>query len=204
MLVYAALGIALLRVALCRRPRLRRRCRRAIAQALTTFAAVFSALASTGLLLTGRLGFAIVTIGRHRDGGTGHAARTSRAPSGCAGQRPGPASSVATDLLAMRLDHATGEVEGRVRARRLAGRELSSARPYPAAGATGRGAARGPAVGAAARGLSRPAQARVAPSRAAGDRSARRALLDERTALDILGLPPDAERRARSRRPIAS
>ena len=40
-----------------------------IALALRTFAAVFSALASTGLLFTGRFGFAVVTVGRHRDGG---------------------------------------------------------------------------------------------------------------------------------------
>ena len=164
---------------------------RQIAQALATFAAVFSALASTGLLLTGRLGFAIVTIGRHRDGGAGADARPPGAER-MAGQQAGPASSVETDLLAMRLDHATGEVDGRVKRGDLAGRELASLGLTAAAGAAGRGAARGSAVGAAARGLSRPALARVAPVGPRRHRRARRGTLDERTALDILGLAPDA------------
>ena len=68
---------------------------RQLAQALTTFAAVFSALASTGLLLTGRLGFAIVTVGRHRDGGPrAGAGRPARRRSDGAASRRGrrPAS----------------------------------------------------------------------------------------------------------------
>jgi hypothetical protein len=99
---------------------------RDLAQALKTFVAVFSALASTGLLLTGRLGLAIVTVAA-----TVMAVRSlvqgprAADPLGDAGQQ-GPASRVETALLAMRLDHATGEVEGRVKRGGFAGRELGA------------------------------------------------------------------------------
>jgi hypothetical protein len=97
-----------------------------LARALKTFAAVFSALASTGLLLTGRVGLAFVTVAA-----TVMAVRSlmqgrqAADPLGGAGQQ-GPASSIETALLAMRLDHATGEVEGRVKRGGFAGRELSA------------------------------------------------------------------------------
>ena len=100
---------------------------RDLAQALKTFAAVFSALASTGLLLTGRLGLAIVTVAA-----TVMAVRSlvqgprAADPLGGAGQPQGPASRVETALLAMRLDHATGAVEGRVKRGGFVGRELSA------------------------------------------------------------------------------
>jgi hypothetical protein len=100
---------------------------RQIAQALTTFAAVFSAMASTGLLLTGRLGLAIVTVAA-----TVMAVRAlvhgprGATPVGGAHQGAGSASSVETRYLAMQLDHVTGAVDGRVRQGAFHGRELSS------------------------------------------------------------------------------
>jgi hypothetical protein len=100
---------------------------RQLAQALTTFAAVFSAMASTGLLLTGRLGLAIVTVAA-----TVMAVRAlvqgPRGATPLGGGRPGggPASSVDTRYLAMQLDHATGEVDGLVQQGAFRGRELSS------------------------------------------------------------------------------
>ena len=173
---------------------------RDLAQALKTFAAVFSALASTGLLLTGRLGLAVVTVAA-----TVMAVRSlvqgprAADPLGGAGQQ-GPASRIETALLAMRLDHATGEVEGRVKRGGFAGRELSGMgrgelvalldearredpRSVPLVEAyldrrepDWRGAAAG---GGGAAGAEEP------PPSSAG-------AMDERTALEVLGLAPGA------------
>jgi hypothetical protein len=97
-----------------------------LAQGVRAFIAAFSALASTGLLFTGRLGLALITIGA-----TFMALRAmSRAKSpagGFGGQSPGQASSeVETDTLRMQLDHRTGELEGEVRRGHFAGRSLAS------------------------------------------------------------------------------
>ncbi len=97
-----------------------------LAQGMRAFVAAFSALASTGLLFAGRLGFALITIGA-----TFMALRAmSRAtsPAGSFGGRsPGQASSeVETDTLRMQLDHRTGELEGEVLRGRFAGRPLAS------------------------------------------------------------------------------
>jgi hypothetical protein len=97
-----------------------------LAQGVRAFIAAFSALASTGLLFTGRLGLALITISA-----TFMALRAmSRARStvgGFGGQSPGQASSeVETDTLRMELDHRTGELEGEVRRGRFAGRPLAS------------------------------------------------------------------------------
>ncbi len=123
MLVYAALGFTVLGLLYLAAQWFVTLPARQIAQALTTFAAVFSALASTGLLLTGRLGLAIVTISA-----TMMALRAlRRSPrSTPADQAAGTASTVETELLSMRLDHATGEVEGLVRRGPHAGRELGT------------------------------------------------------------------------------
>ena len=97
-----------------------------LAQAARTFLVVFTALASTGLLLMGRFGLALVTIAA-----TVMALRALRRgqraadPMGEAGPAPGPSSTVTTDLLEMRLDHASGALEGRVRSGPFAGRELA-------------------------------------------------------------------------------
>lgn len=95
---------------------------RDLAHALKTFGAAFAALAGTGLLFTGRFGLALVTLGA-----TAMAVRALwRGPLGADALKGGKGSSVETDLLAMRLDHASGEVDGRVKRGRAAGRELSS------------------------------------------------------------------------------
>jgi hypothetical protein len=201
MMAYAALGLIglvvlylLARAFLAASPR-------DLARALKAFGAAFAALASTGLLFTGRLGLALVTLAA-----TAVAVRALvQGPRGAdplagGGGDPGPGSSVDTDLLAMRLDHATGEVEGRVKRGAFAGRELGTLgqgsllqlleearredppsqplleayldRRFPdwrdsAAGGDGADAA-GPPPGAAPAGM------------------------DERTALEILGLPAGA------------
>ena len=97
-----------------------------LAQGARAFIAAFSALASTGLLFTGRLGLALITIGA-----TFMALRAmSRARAtvgGFGGQGAGARSSeVETDTLHMQLDHRTGELEGEVRRGRFAGRSLAS------------------------------------------------------------------------------
>ena len=165
---------------------------RDLAHALKTFAAAFTALAGTGLLFTGRFGLALVTLGA-----TAMAVRALwRGPRGAdpmAGGA-GAGSSVETDLLAMRLDHATGEVDGRVKRGHAAGRELSS---------LGQGAllelldeARRddpPSVPLLEAYLDRRfadwrlhrEEAEAAPAAGAG-------AMDERTALEILGLAPGA------------
>ena len=93
---------------------------------MRAFVAAFSALASTGLLFAGRLGFALITIGA-----TFMALRAmsrARSPAGSfGGQSSGQASSeVETETLRMQLDHRTGELEGEVRRGRFAGRPLAA------------------------------------------------------------------------------
>jgi hypothetical protein len=97
-----------------------------LAQGLRAFLAAFSALASTGLLFSGRFGLALITIGA-----TFMAIRAmSRAHAGAGGfggQSAGQRSSeVITDTLAMQLDHRTGELEGEVLRGPFAGRSLAS------------------------------------------------------------------------------
>jgi DnaJ domain len=98
-----------------------------LAQGVRAFIAAFSALASTGLLFTGRFGLALITIGatvmavramrRSAAGGLGEFG--SRA----AGQK---SSEVVTDSLRMQLDHTTGELEGEVLRGPFGGRSLGS------------------------------------------------------------------------------
>lgn len=98
-----------------------------LAHGLKTFAAAFTALAGTGLLFTGRIGLAFVTLAA-----TAVAVRALVwGPRGADPLRgrsagSGDGSSVETEWLAMRLDHATGEVEGWVKHGVAAGRELAS------------------------------------------------------------------------------
>ncbi len=89
-----------------------------VAQALRTFAAVFSALASTGLIFAGRWGPAIVTVAA-----TAMAVRSllnaGRGADPIAGEGGGgdpDAAAVETALIAMRLDRRTGRIDGTVRA----------------------------------------------------------------------------------------
>jgi hypothetical protein len=98
-----------------------------LAQGARTFVAVFSGLASTGLLFTGRFGLAFITIAA-----TIMAIRAIRR--GRRGADPmdggrGPAGDpveVETDLLRMRLDRESGDVNGAVKTGPFAGRDLGS------------------------------------------------------------------------------
>jgi hypothetical protein len=101
-----------------------------LAQAIKAFAAAFAMLAGTGLLFAGRIGLAVVTIGATvmalhamRRGNTGAGPGFSQPPPGAA-----QASEVTTDSLRMRLDHASGELDGEVRRGPFAGRALGSLR----------------------------------------------------------------------------
>jgi len=99
-----------------------------LAQGLRAFLAAFSALASTGLLFTGRFGLALVAIGATfmaiRAMSRAHAGAASGGFGGPgAGQR---SSEVITDTLSMQLDHRTGELEGEVLRGSFAGRSLAS------------------------------------------------------------------------------
>jgi hypothetical protein len=98
-----------------------------LAQGVRAFIAAFSALASTGLLFTGRFGLALITIGatvmairamvRSSTGGLGHFGGST------GGQQ---SSEVNTGSLSMQLDHTTGELEGEVLRGPFAGRSLDS------------------------------------------------------------------------------
>jgi hypothetical protein len=98
-----------------------------LAQGVRAFVAAVSALARTGLLVTGRFGLALITLGatviairamvRSSGGGLGQFG---------AGAGPQQSSEVVTDSLRMQLDHATGELEGEVLRGQFAGRSLDS------------------------------------------------------------------------------
>jgi hypothetical protein len=101
-----------------------------LAQAAKAFAATFSALLGSGLIYAGRFGFAIAALGA-----TAYAIRAFNK-----GRRPPDAfetaedtggahdddPSVTTATLAMRLDPATGALDGEVRRGRRRGRRLSA------------------------------------------------------------------------------
>jgi hypothetical protein len=97
-----------------------------LAYAVRTFLAVFGAIAATGLVFVHRYamaGAAVVALVL--------AIRSLRArsrgadPMADAGPDTGGATATRTALLEMRLDHASGEITGRVRAGRYAGRMLA-------------------------------------------------------------------------------
>jgi hypothetical protein len=102
-----------------------------LAQGLRAFLAAFSALASTGLLFTGRFGLAVIAIGATFMAFRAMA-RHSAGAGAFGGGFPGAAggaqqsSEVTTDSLRMVLDHRTGELDGEVRRGRFAGRQLAS------------------------------------------------------------------------------
>ena len=99
-----------------------------IAFAIRTFFATLSGLAGTGLLITGRFGLALILL--IATAVTLRTLRNSRR--GADPWEHGPTASssgsseVETDLLSMRLDRATGSVEGRVKSGPLAGKSLDS------------------------------------------------------------------------------
>lgn len=165
---------------------------RDMATVLKAFAAAFAALASTGLLFTGRFGLAVVTVAA-----TAVALRAlvqGRRGADPIGAAEGPASGVETRLLAMTLDHATGEVAGRVRSGAFAGRDLATmtlAELLELLAEAGRDDPR--SVTLIENYLDRRAAdwrtrtAGTAPGAAAADGP-----MDERTALEILGLAAGA------------
>ena len=121
--LYLLLGVVLLGLGLLAARSFAQANPASLAQGVRAFVAAFSALASTGLLFTGRFGLALITIGatvmavramrRSAAGGLGEfGGRTS-------GQQ---SSVVVTDTLRMQLDHATGELEGEVLRGPFAGR----------------------------------------------------------------------------------
>ena len=125
--LYLLLGVVLLGLGLLAARSFAQANPASLAQGLRAFIAAFSALASTGLLFTGRFGLALITIGatvmavramrRSAAGGLGEfGGRTS-------GQQ---SSEVVTDSLRMQLDHATGELDGEVLRGAFAGRSLGS------------------------------------------------------------------------------
>lgn len=105
-----------------------------LARAIKAFTATFGALAGTGLLLTGRFGLAIITVSAAimalralRTSGAGYQGWSSGRGAGSSEQaRPGKSSEVVTDMLAMTLDHQTGDLDGDVLKGAFAGRSLGS------------------------------------------------------------------------------
>ena len=105
-----------------------------LARAVRTFTTTFAALAGTGLLLTGRIGLAVVTVGAaimalraFRGGGSGSSGWPGAGHSSASGPgRSGSSSEIVTDTLAMTLDHQTGDLDGDVLSGPYAGRSLSS------------------------------------------------------------------------------
>ncbi len=105
-----------------------------LARAIKAFATTFAALAGTGLLLTGRFGLALITfiaavmairaLKGNVMGGAAGGFGTAGRPAG--GGPTGKTSDIATDMLAMQLDHRTGDLDGEVLQGRFAGRALAS------------------------------------------------------------------------------
>ncbi len=97
-----------------------------LATAARTFLAVFSLLASTGLIFTGRFGLALITVAA-----TVMAiralilSRRGADPLGERGETDGDQAAVETAMLAMQLDRRTGRIEGTVRAGRHRGQSLA-------------------------------------------------------------------------------
>ncbi|MEK0085807.1 DnaJ domain-containing protein [Benzoatithermus flavus] len=211
MLAYAALGLVTLGLVYLLGRWFATIPARDLALALKTFVAVFTALTSTGLVLTGRLGLALVTLAA-----TVVAVRAvmqSRRGADPLGPAPGSGriSEVETDLLRMRLAHASGEVEGEVRAGPFAGRELGSLGLRDLLALLDEARREDPrSVPLLEAYLDRREpgwrEAAEEAGRAGDDASPAPAAMDERTALEILGLEPgasEAEIRAAHRRLMA-
>lgn len=190
MLAYLAYGLALLAILVLLARWFVRVPAHDLAQALRTFVAAFSALASTGLLLTGRLGLAIVTV----------AATVVAVRALVMGGRPDrgdPAgSSIETRLVAMRLDHATGDVEGRVKAGQFAGAELRDLGLQDLARLLEEARREDPrAVPLLEAYLDRRApdwRERAGAGEAGAGAAPASGVMDDKTALEILGLAPGA------------
>ena len=109
-----------------------------LARMIRTFTTTFAALAGTGLLLTGRFGLALITLiaavmairamkGGMIGGWSGAPGGFGHYPGTGPGDGPaGKTSDIATDMLAMQLDHRTGDLDGEVLKGPFAGRSLAS------------------------------------------------------------------------------
>ncbi|HMR30365.1 MAG TPA: hypothetical protein PKA13_00815 [Geminicoccaceae bacterium] len=98
-----------------------------LVRAARTFVAVFGALAGSGLLMMGRVGLAVVLLAAAFTAGkTLWAGRRAPDPMEPGGHAPAGSSAVSTALLAMRLDHRTGALDGEVRGGTFAGRALAT------------------------------------------------------------------------------
>jgi hypothetical protein len=165
-----------------------------LALALRTFAAAFSALASTGLVFSGRFGFAIITVAA-----TVMAVRSLvLAGRAAGGSGPAPHSdeaTVETALLAMRLDRRTGRIDGTVRRGRHEG-QLLSRLGLPALLELLETARRGDPLSVdlleAYLDRREPDWRRAAAGVGPGTQPPPGAAMDEATALGILGLPAGA------------
>lgn len=165
-----------------------------IAQGLRTFVAVFSGLAGTGLLLTGRLGLAFITlvatvlavraVMRNSAGAT---------PIGGAEEEP---VKVETDLLRMTLDKRTGEVEGEVTSGAFAGASLGDLELAQLLDLLDEAQTVDPrSTGLIETYLDRRFEdwREAAAGTANGQRGDGEGAMDERTALEILGLEAGAD-----------
>jgi membrane protein implicated in regulation of membrane protease activity len=95
-----------------------------LARGLRTFVAIFMALAGSGLLVLGRFGLALIAIAAAAL--TIRSLLASYSPPGSLGdQEDEAAAEVQTSYLHLRLDKGTGAVEGQVLAGRHAGRGLA-------------------------------------------------------------------------------
>ena len=198
MLAYAALGLAVCVLLVLFLRWFAQASVRDIATALKTFAAVFTALASTGLIFTGRFGLALITIAAAVM--AVRALAQSRRGADAIGAGAGPSSRVETRMLVMTLDHVTGDVVGEVTSGSFAGRELATM-----------GLSELQALLAEARREDPPsvplleayldrrdpawreAEAGTGSAAPPGDAAT---AMDERTALEILGLEPGADEEA--------
>ncbi|WGF90030.1 DnaJ domain-containing protein [Marinivivus vitaminiproducens] len=180
---------------------------RRLAQAVRAFAATFGALAGTGLMLNGRVGFAIVAIAS-----TVIALRTLFQNMGDVTSSGGrKTSDVETRTLRMALDHASGEIEGEVVGGPFAGRRLAAMGLSDLLSLLAWCQEEDPpSVALLQTYLDRrdPDWRDKVDGTGGKERAGRRAgdVMDEATALEILGLAPDcraAEVRAAHRRLMA-
>jgi hypothetical protein len=124
MLLYLALGLATLGLLLYLARWYATASPSDLSQALRTFIAVFSGLASTGLIFFGRFGLAIITIAATFMA-VRSLVRAGRGADPLDDGTAGQSSSVETRLLRMQLDHGTGQLDGEVLIGGFAGRRLS-------------------------------------------------------------------------------
>ena len=164
-----------------------------LSRAARAFIAAFSALAGTGFLMFGRFGLALIAIAAA--GMAVRALLADRSPPGAmgGGERDEGTLDVETAYLAMRLDKATGSVEGTVRAGAFAGRRLSSLELASLKGLLGEvGREDPPSVSILEAYLDRRDphwRSAEDGERGAGEGAgSSEPALDERTALEVLGL----------------